>query len=222
MEFHRFVADVRKGRGITQAQMSEEMKITQPQMFQLEAGKRRTISGPQLEAIRRVLDLTQSQIDAFNLTWEPSKQVWIIPKPLPVEKIQKALPLEKVHLEPIVYRVERFSGKILTNDEEVDDPSDVIEVRPFVTVPARISVQMMCSMQVTYGSETEGAEWRGVRVMREIPCYREEMDVVEAKLVDQVRDDVIRERDKIIREVAVDHFGAPRQRTDEVTISEFQ
>lgn len=114
----------------------------------------------------------------------------------PTKPKRKYTKKPKVEFHPSVYRVERFTGKIAIEGESGEPAKEIIEIVPFLTEPARVSIQAICSVEVAHGPE--GGEWRGIRVMYEVPCYREQLDEVAARITEKVKAAIEFERGELV------------------------
>ena len=110
---------------------------------------------------------------------------------------------------PATLTVERFSGKIV--EDELDPEGNTsktrtLEIVPFQTTPSKVYFQEICSMQVM-----EGAEWRGVRVAIERPCYREEEIETLVAVIRDVKRALASERAVMVIEKGNELFGSANE-----------
>lgn len=217
------IRDLRVGKQWSQKHFGEQIGVSQPIVTQMETGKRTFWPNTILQKIASVFGVsTESLLEGLDdIVYEQDMDAWrtkaqTAPPDLeePVAPITKPTKLEpSVRLEPVIYTVQRFTGKVLTEEEILANPDDVIEVIPFLTAPARVSVQAMCSMQVSYGTEGGGGEWRGWRFAYEMPCYREEMEAVKDKLIAKVKDEINARRRELASQAAVDYWGEEQRKS---------
>ena len=120
----------------------------------------------------------------------------------PIKPKRKYTKKPKVELHPSVYRVERFTGKIAIEGENGEPAKEIIEVIPFLTEPARVSIEAICSYEVAHGPE--GGEWRGIRIRHEVPCYREQLDEVALQVTEKVKAALEIERRELIAQARVE------------------
>lgn len=193
------IRSLREQQGLKQKELAQRLEMHQGYLSRLETNHVKTVTVDTLAKLAFVFTVSTEEL----MQGVQSEVQQPTPAPISPKK-------ETLHVPGMVYtsRIKARRPDLLV-EQQTELEEEKIWVMPFATDPARVSIEMRCSVMV------DEEEWQGVIVRLERPCYVEEMEIVQEEVIEVAEQLINRERSKLLMKKAQESFG--RETTREVT-----